>query len=724
MALDIVNQIKDTVLGVKSNKIDAIIDDSLSRIDKYSSSEDRNKYLEAMKRLISQTGTDGNTLLNSLSTGSPQVQQYDNSGRISRYNEYDAICAKIPYCERALQCWVDHIVSPDEILKTSLQVTSEEKTSANNTDVNRAIGRINTLCKHFDLENKIRNIVKTTLKKGDNFLEFVKTPNGANTLVVLNEGFDPAGYGETKKILEESYTINEEFITTKGLQKIKNQTRRKVKIVIDEAYSSYTLGGIFSSLGTNVTGPNYPSISAPSAVDVSGIVSGSHSKTSAGIMSPPDGGNKGEHIPSDKFKSKFEEIEKEANKHDDEESDLTKIGDLSLVIHDPKYVIKLETARFRVCLGYLIFPKVDLINIQSGVVNNIDAMCAQLLNDVKQKLGSKIKNVEDKLVVSDDIKKVLLTHLQHIDKNEDLRIRYVNPDLIQHFKLPSTKYYPYGESIFDSVLFACRMYIAQKTAALVKQINASTDKRFISLEIGLPRDAKNVIEQMKEQINKKRITVDSLGNTDTIPSQISTWENIFIPMKDGKKYVEIDHQQWSPNANEDTEALKNAANEIVGDLGVPASYLNIQENAGNRATLTAESINWARCIIARQQDLEPCLYGFFYKAYCIVWGVQSANILRKIRITFQVPRIAPMTNNIEFIENSSRAIEALAALGLSKEYLKKQYMPYIDWDEAESDSVKQKIKQETGDEQSEADMGMGMMPTGGGMDLGGGGGMM
>jgi hypothetical protein len=371
-----------------------------------------------------------------------------------------------------------------------------------------------------------------------------------------------------------------------------------------------------------------------------------------------------------------------------------------------------------------VFPKVDLINVQSGVVNNIDAMCSQLLTDVRQKLSSKIK-MDDKINITDDIRKVLLVHLNHIDKNDDLNIRYVNPDLMQHFKLPSMKYDPYGESIFDSVLFSCRMYIAQKTAAVVKQINACTDKRFISLEIGLPRDAKNAIEQMKEQLNKKRITVDSLGNTDTIPSQISTWENIFIPMKEGKKYIEIDHQQWSPNANEDTEALKNAANEIVGDLGVPASYLNIVENQGNRATLTAESINWARSIIARQQDLEPCLYGFFYKAYCIIWGVKEAAILNNIRITFQIPRIAPMTINTEFIENSSRAIEALAALGLSKEYLKRQYMPYINWDQSEDDAVKQKIKQEVAEEASDnMDMGglggMGMMPTGGGMPMGGG----
>ena len=135
MALDIVKQIKNTILGVKSNKIDAIIDDSLEKIDRYNASENQSKYIESMKQLISATGTDGNSILKSLSNSSPQVQNYDTSGRINRYNEYDAICAKIPYCERALQCWVDHIVSPDEILKTSLQIVPLDR-DVKDDDVN------------------------------------------------------------------------------------------------------------------------------------------------------------------------------------------------------------------------------------------------------------------------------------------------------------------------------------------------------------------------------------------------------------------------------------------------------------------------------------------------------------------------------------------------------------------------------------------------------------
>jgi len=703
----ILDQIKETVLGVKSNKIDSIIDDSLTKIDKFTASEDKNKFIEHMKKLISTSGADGNSLLKSLSVGNPQVQQYDNSGRIARYNEYESICAKIPYCFRALECWVDHIVSPDEILKTSLQICPFEKDDVSDK-TKIVIGRLNTICKHFDLDNKIRNIIRTTLKLGDNFIELVKTPNGANTLVVLNEGFDPAAYTKNEVILEKKYTLIESH--TYNDRKI--ESKKSIKIVIDESSTGFNLGGVLMGLNSNLSTPTFDY----TYKDISGSID-PISKANNKSKSSSD------YVDEDKFKNKYDKLEKDAQNHK-ETDDFTKLQDISMVIHDPRYVIRLETKRFKVCLGYLVFPKVDLINVQSGVVNNIDAMCAQLLSDVKRKLNSKGNKVDDDINVSEDIKKVLLVHLQHIEKNDDLKIRYVNPDLMQHFKTSDTKYYPYGTSIFDPVLFACRMYIAQKTAAVVKQINASTDKRFISLEIGLPRDAKNAIEQMKEQISKKRITVDSLGNTDTIPSQISTWENIFIPMKDGKKYVEIDHQQWSPNANEDTEALKNAANEIVGDLGVPATYLNITEQSGNRATLTAESINWARAIIAKQQELTPCVRGFFNKVYCLVWGKDASNYLSSVQITFQMPRIAPMTNNIEFIENSSRVVEALSGLGLSKEYLKRQYMPYVDWDHAESDGIIDKINKETGEAQDASmDMmggGMGMMPTGGGMDMGGG----
>ena len=57
MASSIIDNIKETVLGVRSNEIDKIIDKSLENISLYSSNSDTNKYLEAMKNLVSSSGS-------------------------------------------------------------------------------------------------------------------------------------------------------------------------------------------------------------------------------------------------------------------------------------------------------------------------------------------------------------------------------------------------------------------------------------------------------------------------------------------------------------------------------------------------------------------------------------------------------------------------------------------------------------------------------------------
>lgn len=186
------------------------------------------------------------------------------------------------------------------------------------------------------------------MKKGDNFIEIVKTPKGANSLVVLNEHFDPAVYnGKLNSLLEKAYVYS---VDDKG-------NKSRVKIVIDEAYSNFNLGGIFNSMGTQMSSPDYPNMQTTFR-DVTATIDSIKSKDSGGkkIVSS------NEKVGDDKFRSKFDKIEKDAQKYEIGEP-LTELRDVSMVIHDPKYVIRLETKRFRVCLGYLVFPKVDLINV-------------------------------------------------------------------------------------------------------------------------------------------------------------------------------------------------------------------------------------------------------------------------------------------------------------------------------------------------------------------------
>ncbi len=575
MASSLIDAIKETIIGVKSNAIDGIIDRSLESISQYSSNSDTNKYLESMKNLVSSSGmSKDNSVIKQLDQGAPQVQNFDQSGRVARYAEYDAVCTKIAYVQRAIKVLTDHIIAPDDILKYALQVIPVDRNSKE-TKIDIAITRIKEIIKHFKLENKIKNLVFDTLKYGDNFVEIVPVPKGKNALVVINEGMDYNAFRDTKVISETKVTLE----TTNE----KNVTESKdIRIVVDESIietldgngqtvltedliqtSNIGFGGVLSSMSSNVMTPY--GTGSQMVKNVGDIVNGCKSKDDHPV----------EKVNDDKFKSKYSNIDNQDDKKEDENR--LDIKDVNIVIHDPRYVIRLETERFKVCLGFLVFPKVDPTTLMSqGANTNIDAICANFLGDIESKL--KLNERKDNIKISDDIRKVLLVHLSKIKRNEDLKVRYVAPEYMEHFRINVSKYAPYGESILDSSLYDCKLLMALKTAAAIKKINACTDKRFVSVEVGLPRDAKNVVQKMEEILTKKRVSIGSMGAIDTIPSQISTLETIFLPMKDGKKFVEIDHQNWGGDTSNDTDNQKQMRDGIVANLGVPPIFVGLEEN--------------------------------------------------------------------------------------------------------------------------------------------------
>ena len=698
MASSIIDNIKETVLGVRSNAIDKMIDKSLETISLYSSNNDTNKYLEAMKNLVSSSGSSkSNDVIKQLDNGMPQVQTYDQSGRVSRYAEYDAVCTKISYVQRALQVITDHIIAPDDILKYSIQVIPTDRTSKEDK-IDIAITRIKEFCNHFKLENKIKKLVFDTLKYGDNFVEIVPVPKGRNALVVINEGIDFNALKDKTEFykISQTLTITESFKNQNGILEDKT-TNTDFSITIDESVSEkydkviltedigtiYNLGGGFAGMGSDTLTP-FKNISIGGVTDITGVVDACKSKD-------PNRAKSAEMDQSE-FKSKYSDSENEQTIKDDNKLALK---DITLVYHEPKYVIRLETERFKVCLGYLVFPKIDVATLMSqGLNTNIDSICANLLGGIERKL--KI-NGKDNIKISDDIKRVLLSHLVKIKKNEDLKIRYVAPEYMEHFRINVSKYAPYGESLLDNSLYDCKLLMALKTAATIKKINACTDKRFVSVEVGLPRDAKNVVQKMEEILTKKRISIGSLGGVDTIPSQIASLETVFLPMKDGKKFVEIDHQNWGGDTSNDTDNQKQMRDSIVANMGVPPILCGIEENTSNRSSATTEYIGFCRTIVDDQKELSIPLHELMAKVYRLIYGDIEVTILDRIQITFSEPKVIPNTAQTEYLEAMQRNIDALAAMGIPKEYLKKKYLPDFEWDRIENAVAKEKLDVEIND---------------------------
>ena len=362
---------------------------------------------------------------------------------------------------------------------------------------------------------------------------------------------------------------------------------------------------------------------------------------------------------------------------------------VNLLFYDPKRIVKLQSNMYPICFGYLVFPSAT-INPQSMmqdlVVNNI---CATILGSLEKKIPElKIKNINDT-----DLKDTLRIMIRETDPSKLMEIRYVPPEKMVHFQIPSRKYHPYGESIYDCVAFSAKCLIALETALTMHRLNRSIERRKIAFEIGLPRDASKQIERLKEEIVKRKIALDSFGSLDTIPSMITSMETLFLPMKDGKELLQI--SGWN-DAGADirgkTDELKLLRDTVVAGLNVPPSYIGIDENVSNRNALTSESYIFARSIVAYQKPFSEQIQELIKKVFDTIDPDRALTVLDNVLIAFPIPRILQDENELKQIGDAVNIIQQLETIGVPREWSKKRYLPNIPWEEIDQYEIESKIE--------------------------------
>ena len=223
-------------------------------------------------------------------------------------------------------------------------------------------------------------------------------------------------------------------------------------------------------------------------------------------------------------------------------------------------------------------------------------------------------------------------------------------------------------------------------------MNRSIEKRKISVEIGLPRDARKAIELLKEEFKKRKVSLDSFGTIDTIPSMITSFEDMFIPMKDGKNFVDI-----APftDAGADTrgkvDELKFLRDQCVSSLGIPASFLNIEENLSNKAALSEENILFARTIVNHQKYLTHQIQELILKIYQVLDPEKALTILDDVIVAFPTPKSLQFERESKYMGDLAGLVETLERIGIPKEYSKKRYLTSVDWEEVKKYEIMIKL---------------------------------
>lgn len=386
--------------------------------------------------------------------------------------------------------------------------------------------------------------------------------------------------------------------------------------------------------------------------------------------------------------------------------------EIYLLYYDPKRVVKLQSELFPLCFGYLVFPSATFaphLMIQNQIINTL---CQKILQNVQTKIpGLKSENINQ-----NDLKDMISKMISEGDSSKIMNIRYVPPDKMQHFCIPTTKFYPYGESIFDASQFSAKVLVALETALTVARINRSTEKRKIAIEIGLPRDARKLVEKLKEEFRKRKISIDSFGSVDTIPSMINTFEDVYVPQKDGKSYIDIStFNEGNMDVRSKVDELKMLRDQLIAGLGVPPSFIGIEENLSNKAALSEESILFARTIVNYQKFLSHQINELIEKIYKILDPEKALTMLDNIMISFPPPKSLQFERQSKYLNDLASLVETLERIGVPKEWSKRKYLTDIDWDDVNKYEIDQKIESDlkTNPDESSETGGYGGMPIGG-----------
>jgi hypothetical protein len=158
---------------------------------------------------------------------------------------------------------------------------------------------------------------------------------------------------------------------------------------------------------------------------------------------------------------------------------------------------------------------------------------------------------------------------------------------------------------------------------------------------------------------------------------------------------------------------------MVASLGVPPSFLGIEENLSNKAALSEENILFARTVIGHQKYLTHSIVELVQKVFDIIDPEEALTILDDVEVALPVPRSLQFEREARYMNELSTLVENLERIGIPKGYSTRKYLSQIDWDEVKKYDIDGKIDT-TLDPSKKEEEGMGGMGGMGG--LGGEGG--
>lgn len=194
-------------------------------------------------------------------------------------------------------------------------------------------------------------------------------------------------------------------------------------------------------------------------------------------------------------------------------------------------------------------------------------------------------------------------------ENDNMAHRYHKAEFesfeIAHFRLMNdTNFLPYGKSILEGCRKVWKQLTLMEDAMLIHRIMRAPERRIFKIDIGNipPNEVDNYMEQIISQMKKVPYVDQQTGEYNLKFNLMNMIEDYWLPTRGGDSQTSIDTLNgltW--NGIEDIEYLRNR---MLAGLKIPAAYLGYGDGNGQKATLAAEDVNFARAIEQMQRIVE------------------------------------------------------------------------------------------------------------------------
>lgn len=590
------------------------------------------------------------------------------------YNNYRLIYDNIPQLAQALNTYVDNILSPDDFTKSVFNILIDGKIITSNLtteDNSNIIENVKSLMKTYKLENLSKEIIRESLKIGDQFVAVLPIKKEISNM--LSESNHDILFNHNAETL---FSPNEIMLEDDELIEWNNAIIDNVK---DKLYPIESL----SESATKEERTKYQQDKLlfeekkrKFKADIAECLNNTFKfYDSADILAEDF------YIMNEDFNKEITNglvdipFKSQSKMRKDKSKDRTKLtinGSIVKVL-DPSKVVKLTLDG--ICFGYYYMEKaVDYgdkaVKGNYSQTNSIftsfgNTMAPELPNS-KYKLITDIfvknigKKINKKFINNNpNFKNTIYTLLrqQYIQDNQ-INVVYIPPNQVIHFGEGGglDDQNDYHDSIFKSILYTAKIYLAVQTSTLMLKLVRSPEKRAFYIETDLDQDAEAVVQSFVRDSKTKEIKMESFNkDINTVLNSIGSFQDYYIPVVDGNKPVEIDTIQGM-NVEMNNDFLEYLLNTLISGMGIPKEFLSITDQTEFARSLAMQNGKFVRSIIVKQKVFAEQFTQFIRLLYENEFDNSKVDS-DKIKIEFPSPASLNMTNLNEQIGNSQTTIQ-------------------------------------------------------------------